>query len=119
MNARGTLIALGASLLLALPLRIAAEGTELEPLPEPPPLPEAVSLEESLEPEVRVVHEHDKVLTQYTVEGVVRAVKVQHKDSNLPSYFLVDTDGNGRLDRRSGVSGDQERLIAHWILVRW
>ncbi len=119
MNARNTLITLGASLLLMLPLRTVAEDPELEPLPEPPPLPEEVSLEESLEAEVRVVHEVDKVITQYTVEGVVRAVKVEHKGSDLPSYFLIDTDGDGRLDRRSGVSGDQERLIAHWILVRW
>lgn len=119
MRMRSTVIAFCAGLLLASPLRAPAEEPMLEPLPEPPPLPEEVSLEESLEPQVRVVREADKVITQYVVEGVVRAVKVEHEDSTLPSYYLIDTDGDGRLDRRSGVSGDQEQLIAHWILVSW
>lgn len=119
MNTRNTLIALGASLLLALPLRVMGEDPELEPLPEPPPIPEEVSLEESLEPDVRVIHAEDTVVTQYVVEGVVRAVKVEHKDTTMPAYYLVDTDGDGRLDRRSGVSDEQERLLAHWILVSW
>ena len=119
MSTRSTLIAFCTGLLLAFPLRSLAEDPKLEPLPEPPPLPEEMSLEESLEPQVRIVREDDKVITQYVVEGVVRAVKVQHKDTTLPSYYLVDTDGDGRLDRRSGVSGDQEQLIAHWILASW
>ena len=119
MNMRNLTVALGACLLLALPLRVMAEDPELEPLPEPPPIPEEVSLEESLEPEMRIVRDDDKVITQYVVEGVVRAVKVEHADTTMPAYYLVDTDGDGRLDRRSGVSDDQERLLAHWILVSW
>lgn len=119
MNMRNLAVSLGACLLLALPLRAMAEDPELEPLPEPPPIPEDVSLEESLEPEVRIVRNDDKVITQYVVEGVVRAVKVEHQDTTMPAYYLVDTDGDGRLDRRSGVSDEQERLLAHWILVSW
>ena len=119
MNTRNLAVALGACMLLALPLRVTAEDPELEPLPEPPPIPEDISLEESLEPDLRVIHADDKVITQYVVEGVVRAVKVEHEDTAMPAYYLVDTDGDGRLDRRSGVSDDQERLLAHWILVSW
>ena len=119
MNMRSMLIALCAGLLLAIPVRALAEEPRLEPLPEPPPIPEDVSLQKSLEPEVRVIHAVDKVITQYVVEGVVRAVKVEHGDSDIPAYYLVDTDGDGRLDRRSGVSDDQERLLAHWIIASW
>ena len=119
MNTRNLAVVFGACLLLALPLRAMAEDPELEPLPEPPPMPEDVSLEKSLEPELRIVHDDDKVITQYVVEGVVRAVKVEHQDTAMPPYYLVDTDGDGRLDRRSGVSDEQERLLAHWILVSW
>ncbi len=119
MNMRNTLIAFGACLLLALGPRAVAQTPELEPLPEPPPIPRDVSLEEQLEPDLRVVRDEDKVITQYVVEGVVRAVKVEHDDSTMPAYYLVDTDGDGRLDRRSGVSDEQKRLLAHWILVDW
>ena len=119
MNTRNTLMALGATLLLALPAPILAEDPELEPLPEPPPMPEEMSLAEHLEPEQRIVREDDKVITQYVVEGVVRAVRIDHHGSTLPSYYLVDSDGDGRLDRRSGVSDEQERLVAHWILMTW
>ena len=119
MNTRNMLVALFASLLLALPVRVVAEDPELEPLPEPPPIPENLSLEESLEPQVRVIRAEDKVITQYVVEGVVRAVKVEHGDSTIPPYYLVDADGDGRLDRRSGVADEQERLLAHWIVASW
>ena len=119
MNSRSTLMALCAGLLLAVPAGTLAEEPALEPLPEPPPIPEDLSLQKSLEPEVRVIHADDKVITQYVVEGVVRAVKVEHGDSDIPAYYLVDTDGDGRLDRRSGVSDEQERLLAHWIIASW
>ena len=119
MNTRSTLMALCAGLLLAIPAGTPAEEPALEPLPEPPPIPEDLSLQKSLEPEVRVIHAEDKVITQYVVEGVVRAVKVEHGDSDIPAYYLVDTDGDGRLDRRSGVSDEQERLLAHWIIASW
>ena len=119
MSTRSTLMALCAGLLLAVPAATLAEEPGLEPLPEPPPMPEDLSLQESLEPEVRIIYADDKVITQYVVEGVVRAVKVEHGDSDIPAYYLVDTDGDGRLDRRSGVSDEQERLLAHWIIASW
>ena len=119
MNIRSALVVFAVTVSVALALPAVAEDPPLEPLPEPPPLPEGQSLEESLAPQVRIVREEDKVITQYVVEGVVRAVKVEHSDSTLPSYYLVDTDGDGRLDRRSGVSGDQEQLVAHWIVATW
>ena len=119
MNTRSTLFALCGGLLLALPAGTLAEEPALEPLPEPPPVPRDQSLKSSLEPDVRVVQGDDKVITQYVVEGVVRAVKVEHGDSDIPAYYLVDTDGDGRLDRRSGVSDEHERLLAHWIIASW
>ena len=119
MITRSTLNALCAGLLLALPLRVPGEDPALEPLPEPPPVPEAMSLEESLEPQVRIVRSGDKVITQYVVNGVVRAIRVEHPDSPLPPYYLIDTDGDGRLDRRSGFPDEEGLLIAHWVVLSW
>ena len=92
---------------------------ELEAVPEPPPLPAQVRSGETLEPDVRIIQREDKVITEYVVNGRVRAVKVEHKDTDIAPYYLIDTDGDGRLDRRVGEFDDRDLAIPHWVLFSW
>ena len=89
----------------------------LEPLPEPPPLPGRVESGEALEPDVRIVRRKDTTVTEYRVNGRLRAIKVQ-PDGNFPPYFLYDTDGDGRLDRRASRF-DPDLLIPSWVIFSW
>ena len=90
---------------------------ELEAIPEPPPIPAQVQSGEVLEPDVRIVRREKATITEYRVNGRITAIKVQ-PDGDFPPYYLYDTDGNGRLDRRTNRY-DPDLLIPHWVLFSW
>ena len=72
---------------------------KLEPLPEPPPPPPLPSLLD--EPAVRI-----PVQTEDTIEEVReggRVVMLKVKPPNGPTYYLVDTTGNGNWMRRDSL----------------
>ncbi len=90
---------------------------ELEAIPEPPPLPAQVQSGETLEPEVRIVRKDKATVTEYLVNGRVRAIKVQ-PDGKFPAYYLYDSDGNGSLDQRLNRY-DPDLLIPNWVIFSW
>ena len=72
---------------------------KLEPLPEPPPPPPLPSLLD--EPAVRI-----PVQTEDTIEEVReggRVVMLKVTPPNGPTYYLVDTTGNGNWMRRDAL----------------
>ena len=80
-------------------------------------MPEQVQSGEVLEPDVRISRRDKSTVTEYRVNGRLRAIKVQ-PDGDFPPYYLYDTDGNGRLDvRRSHF--DKNLLIPNWVLFSW
>lgn len=101
------------------PIVCSAQTTppELQPMPEPPPLPDRVRSGEALEPDVRIVRKEGSTVTEYRVNGRLRAIKVQ-PDGDFPPYYLYDTDGNGSLDRRT-ARFDPDLLIPRWVIFRW
>jgi hypothetical protein len=90
---------------------------DLQPVPEPPPMPSRVQSGEELEPDVRIVRKDKSTVTEYRVNGRLRAIKVQ-PDGNFPPYYLYDTDGDGRLDQRRGRF-DPDLLIPSWVIFSW
>jgi len=107
---------------LALLLASAAAGAQqtppkLEAIPEPPPIPEQVQSGEVLEPEVRITRRKKATITEYRINGRITAIKVQ-PDGNFKPYYLYDTDGDGRLDRRMNRY-DPDLLIPHWVIYSW
>jgi hypothetical protein len=72
---------------------------KLEPLPEPPPPPPLPSLLD--EPAVRI-----PVQTEDTIEEVReggRVVMLKVTPPNGPTYYLIDTTGNGNWMRRDAL----------------
>jgi len=116
-----TVLALAAVLAAAPALAQAPRPSDappaLEAVPEPPPLPERVRSGEALEPDVRIVRREGATVTEYRVNGELRAIKVQ-PDGDFAPYFLYDTDGDGRLDRRNDRF-DPDLLIPHWVIFSW
>ena len=89
-----------ASLLVASPHAVAQRKPppKLEPLPEPPPPPPLPTLDE---PVVRIpVQKEDKV--EEVREGG-RVVMLKVTPPNGPTYYLVDTTGNGNWMRRDSL----------------
>lgn len=92
-----------------------AEPT-LEPVPEPPPIPERVQSGEILEPEVTIIQREDVTIHEYRLNGRLYAVRIV--PDNAPPYYLVDADGDGELEtRRKELT--PEILIPQWVLFSW
>lgn len=97
------------SLILVLPLTSFAQEDQTPP----PPLPEDTT--GLPEPEVTIVHKKDAVIEEYRVNGQLRYAKI--KPTKGPAYYMIDTDGDGLLDKRDDNLDNPP--INQWILLRW
>ena len=90
------------------------EPANLTPVPEPPEPPPKVKSGEILEPEVRIFRRAKERITEYRINGKVHMVKIEPEVG--PAYYLVDKDGDGKLDsRRYGA----DFLPPMWEIFRW
>ena len=113
-----------AAAVLATAAPASGQGETFDDRPPPPPVltevpaapepPEPVRSGESLEPDVRIIRGEDKVITEYRVNGRVRAVKVE--PDGAPTYYLVDYDGDGDFERSSSF---EPGYVSQWILFSW
>ena len=97
------------SLMLFLPFTLSAQDNQAPP----PPLPEDNT--GLPEPEVTIVHKKDSVIEEYRINGQLRYAKI--KPSKGPAYYMIDTDGDGILDKRDNNLDNPP--INQWILLRW
>ena len=70
----------------------------------------------TLEPEVTIIQRDDEFIREYRVNGVLRAIRVEPA-VGVP-YFLIDVDGDGKLDRRVRRL-EPDFMIPHWVLFSW
>ncbi len=88
----------------------------LEPVPEPPDLPDPMESGETIEPEVTIVRKEDRVIHEYRVNGRLYMVKV------VPTvgkpYYLLDQDGDGRMESRIGDIYNNT-IVPQWVLFEW
>jgi hypothetical protein len=87
-----------------------------EPVPNPPPIPDRVRSGETLEPEVTITRRARETVTEYRINGRLRAIRVE--PDNAPAYYLVDTDGDGDLETRRSSHGP-DLLIPMWLILSW
>ena len=100
---------------LAMGLTAHADDKTREDLLVPPPPPKLQS-GEPIEPEVTIIKKKDATEELYSINGQVYAVKIT--PSSGPSYYLIDTDGDGLLET---TQNDIERglNVPQWILFSW
>ena len=109
-------ILLALCLLIAVPmLGMAAENSELQPLPGPPKLPPQVQSGQVLEPEVTIVETDKGTVHRYSVNGQVYMVKVVPQAG--PPYYFIDSNGDGQLDAR--VNDIHNISVPQWVLFSW
>lgn len=98
----------------------AAESNEQEEqyidVPRPPELPKSVQSGEVLEPQIRVIQEHGRRITEYRVNDQLYMVKISA--AGVKPYYLVDRDGNGELESRVNDI-HQDVAVPQWVLWRW
>lgn len=121
-----TTLALLASLLFATTLAAqeppppaedapAAED-EFGPVPEPPELPSRLEDGQPIEPEVTIVRRGDAVIEEYRANGRMYMVKVTPRVG--PSYYLLDRDGDGRMESRMSRI-NEEFAVPQWVIFSW
>jgi len=88
----------------------------LAPVPEPPDIPAPVESGETLEPDVTIIRRGKDIIQEYRINNRLYMVKI--KPAIGPSYYMLDTDGDGNMDvRRSGI--DRDMQIPQWVLFSW
>lgn len=104
--------------LLAAALVVAEDRAELQNVPEaapepPPPMEDG----QALEPEVTIVRRKDAIVEEHRINGRLYQVKVIPKYGK--PYYLVDQDGDGRLESRISNLADQNYIIPQWVIFSW
>ena len=88
-------------------LALAAEAPQLS---GQQPLPGAAS--ESKEPQVTFIQHAKETVEEYRFHNKLYMIKVTR--INAKPYYLVDTDGDGKLDKRRNEM-DSMQLIPSWL----
>ncbi len=79
----------------------------------PPPVPTGT---DEAEPEVTIKRRGEERVEEYRINGQLYMVKIT--PAKGPSYYLMDSDGDGSLDSRRGEL-DPKLLVPHWTIFRW
>ena len=102
---------------ILLPLLLALSA-QAEPAREEVPIPPKVQAQPPVDdevPEVAIrVRENGDRVEEYRQNGVIYMVKVTPERG--PPYYLMDTDGNGRLNRDER---DPRIQPVHWVIYEW
>ena len=84
-------------------------------MPEPPELPDPLETGENIEPQVTIIRKDDAVIEEYRVNGSLYMVKVTPAVG--PAYYMIDNDGDGRMDSRRSDLDDV--IVPQWVLFTW
>lgn len=107
-------------LLLALAAQDAGQATEPSARADVPIPEKAQVAPEADEPpavSIRTESNGDRI-EEYRQNGVLYMVKVTPERG--PAYYLMDTDGNGRLNREGIADGVAETVSpVYWTLYEW
>lgn len=88
----------------------------LKAVPEQPDLPLPVQSGETLQPDITIIRGNKKMIQEYRHNGEIYMVKVIPDVG--PPYYLIDTNGDGKLDVR-GSDLDKGLQINLWKLLEW
>ena len=92
------------------------EELQLEPVPAPPELPDPLRSGEAIEPQVTIIRRDDAIIEEYRLDG--RHYMTRITPAVGPAYYLVDHDGDGRMETRMSEIYDDFR-VPQWVLFSW
>lgn len=85
-------------------------------VPEQPDIPLPVHSGENLQPDITIIRGKKKTIQEYRRNGEIYMVKVIPDKG--PAYYLIDINGDGKLDVR-GSDLDKGLNINMWKLLEW
>ncbi|WP_205596444.1 DUF2782 domain-containing protein [Wenzhouxiangella sp. XN201] len=89
--------------------------------PPPPPIrepmpPKVQDPDEQIAPQVVIRREDDRMIEEYSSDGQIYMVKITPLGGG-PSYYLIDTDGDGELESRHEHM--EPVMPAYWKIAEW
>ena len=85
--------------------------------PLPPDLPDQLQSGQPMdEPSITIVQRDDAMIEEYRLNGRMYMAKVTPKIGK--PYFLVDKDGDGRMEARMSEIYD-DFVVPQWVLFSW
>ena len=96
-------------------MTVIAKADELAPIIEPPELPGSIESGEQIEPQVTIIRQEDKIIEEYRINNNLYMVKITHITGM--TYYLIDHDGDGKLDVRKDELDDV--IVPQWVLFTW
>ena len=91
----------------------ANEPTETTP---PPAVNEGEVKAEVIEPEVRIINQQGNTVEEFRTQGRLYMVKIT--PSKGYPYYLVDSDGDGKLETRRNDL-DPDIVVPRWTIFSW
>ncbi len=67
--------------------------------------------------EINIITEGDKTIEEYSLNGRIYMVKIQQK--GFPPYYLIDRNGDGRMDEQVSELMGPATPPPNWVLFRW
>ena len=96
-------------------MTVIAKADELAPIIEPPELPGSIESGEQIEPQVTIIRQEDKIIDDYRISNNLYMVKITPVVGM--TYYLIDHDGDGKLDVRKNELDDV--IVPQWVLLTW
>ncbi len=87
----------------------------LEAVPPPPDIPDPLKSGDIIEPEVTIIRQDGAVIEEYRINGNLYMVKIT--PSVGKPYYLIDRDGDGTMEYRSGKL--ETRSVPQWVIFSW
>ena len=92
-----------------------ASADELVPVIEPPDIPGSLESGEQIEPQVTIIRQEGKMIEEYRINNNLYMVKITPVTGM--TYYLIDHDGDGKLDVRKDELDDV--IVPQWVLFTW
>jgi len=91
------------------------KADELAPVIESPELPGSIESGEQIEPRITIIRQEDKIIEEYRINNNLYMVKITPVIGM--TYYLIDHDGDGKLDVRKNELDDV--IVPQWVLITW
>lgn len=96
-------------------ISIGISADETIPVIESPEIPGSVESGEQIEPQITIIRQEDKIIEEYRINNNLYMVKVTPIAGM--TYYLIDHDGDGKLDVRKDELDDV--IVPQWVLFTW
>ena len=91
------------------------KADELAPVIESPELPGSIESGEQIEPQITIIRQEDKIIEEYRINNNLYMIKITPVIGM--TYYLIDHDGDGKLDVRKNELDDV--IVPQWVLITW